>query len=216
MILKAPHLINNKNIMSNKLYILFSGILVSATMIGLFVATSKMQANKIAASHHQQATTSQSANQKKTAVANTEKDRALTILNMWYDLSSDTETTGIRLDSNVKQARKVGMHSDLLAAIKPGYRIQLPSLIGDHYFLKLDKIEKISESEMQIYGELEDKDESYFSTISIIDNTLLAVLSTPKGDYDIKMMDGRGVVYKSGTDTNVGSVIDKPGFLDTE
>ncbi len=205
--------------MSTKLYILFSAIIVSLTMVGLFVATSKLQENKEPRSTRSVATTIQANkihNEPLVNSANKEQDKSVTILNMWYDLAADAETNGVRLDEEIKDARKIGIHSDLLSAIKPGYRLQLPNLIGDDYFLKLGKVERITDTQIQIYGELEDENETYFSTISIIDNTLLAVLSTPKGDYDLKMVDGKGVVYKS-EDMNSAtssSVVDIEGFLE--
>ncbi len=200
--------------MSNKLYILFSGILVSITMVGLFIAASKLQEGKAVDLPVSSVATNVNLKQHQDPVSLAKKDHALTILNMWYDLSPEEDTGDIRVDEKVSQVRKVGIHSDLLAAVKPGSKVQLPRLIGEKYFLRLDKVEKISDSEIQIYGELEGQQERYFSTISIIDNTLLAVLSTPQGDYDIKMVDGRGVVYKSDDELNRGSVIDQPGFLD--
>ncbi len=206
--------------MSTKLYILLSGIIVSITMVGLFVATSKLQENK---SKHQLVNQSdQSVQEARISTADQKKDvgsetdQSLTILNMWYDLESDADTGGIRLDPSIKTSRKIGIHSDLLSAIKPGYKVQLPSLIGDDYFLKLGKVEKVTDTEIQIYGELDHNDETYFSTISIIDNTLLAVLSTPKGDYDLRMVDGKGVIYQAEEvePSKASSVSDLESFLD--
>ncbi|MEE9352037.1 MAG: hypothetical protein V3U78_07235 [Thiotrichaceae bacterium] len=208
--------------MSTKLYILLSGIIVSITMVGLFVATSKLQENK---STHQLANQSDqsvkiartsTANQKKGKGVESETNQSLTILNMWYDLESSADTGSIRIDSDIKNSRKIGIHSDLLSAIKPGYKVQLPSLVGDNYFLKLGKVEKVTDKEIQIYGELDHNDETYFSTISIIDNTLLAVLSTPSGDYDLRMVDGKGVIYQAEEDapSKASSVSDLDSFLD--
>ncbi len=203
--------------MSTKLYILFSGIIVSITMVGLFVATSMLQQNKAHRATSPAVAAIQSKKTHSKEPTNKEQDQSLAILNMWYDLAPDAETGGIRLDEElIKDSRKIGIHSDLLSALKPGYRLQLPNLIGDNYFLKLGKVEKITDSQIQIYGELEDKNETYFSTISIIDNTMLAVLSTPNGDYDLKMVDGKGVVYRSGdiNSSKASSVVDIKGFLE--
>ena len=204
--------------MSTKLYILLSGIIVSLTMVGLFVAASKLQDSKTHQSSQRSVNIIRNQPLQKTAREKNDSidNQSLTILNMWYDLKPGTDTSGIRIDDDVKHARKVGIHTDLLAAIKPGYKVQLPSFFGESYLLKLGKVERLADSEMQIYGEIEDNNETYFSTISVIGNTLLAVLSTPNGDYDLKMVDGKGVIYQSEDlpASKAGSVVDLDSFLD--
>jgi hypothetical protein len=202
--------------MSTKLYILFSAVLVSITMVGLFMMTAKLQENNNTAVASDSRAASLPAKQSPTATTSKDTAQTLTILNLWYDLAADADTNGIQIAGNIDTAQKIGIHQDLFSVIKSGYKVQLPHHIGDNYLLKLGKIIKVSDTETKIFAELEDGDETYFSTISIIDNKMLAVLSTPKGDYDMKMVDGIGVVYKSteADVSQVGSVIDQPGFLD--
>ncbi len=207
--------------MSNKLYILFSGIFILVSMVGIYLVTSEWQENKVVDRAEVKSSSltkvKKTYKNKEVRVNNSSPspDNSLTILNMWYDLAADEETKGVRLNDNVSESRKVGIHTGLLAAIKPGYRVQLPNLVGEGYFLKLDRVERITNQEIQIYGEIEDQDEVYFSTISIIGNTLLAVLSTPEGDYDLNMIDGKGVVYKSEgvPSSKASSVMDMESFL---
>lgn len=204
--------------MSNKLYILFSGALVSVTMIGLFVLTSKLQNDK------QQITAQPSPvlSQQKRIQAPTSKistqDQALTILNMWYNLTQEDGTNGIRLDHRIQNAQKIGIRSEMLSAMQVGYNIELPDLDGNRYLMKLAKVESDARSEVQIFGEINQNDVTYFSTISIKDNTILGVLSTPNGGYDMKMVDGKGYVYKSfdqeESQQTADAVIDLEGFLD--
>ena len=207
--------------MSNKLYILFSGIFILVSMVGIYLVTSEWQENKVVDRAEVKSSSltkvKKISKNKEVNVNNSSlsSDNSLTILNMWYDLAADEKTEGVRLNDNVSKSRKVGIHTDLLAAIKPGYRVQLPNLVGEGYFLKLDRVERVTNEEIQIYGEIEDQDEVYFSTISIIGNTLLAVLSTPEGDYDLNMIDGKGVVYKSEDvpSSKASSVTDMESFL---
>lgn len=211
---------NNKT-MSNKVYILLSGLLVSATMIGLFALTSKLQEEKVtrvktAASIP---TPPKQAQPKNSQQLTLDKDKALTILNIWYQLDPEDDAGGVRLDNRIENANKVGIRTEMLSAIQSGYNIELPTLDGNQYLLKLGKVKKTTDTDMEIFGEIRGPEMTYYSSISVKDNTLLAVLSTPRGDYDLKMKDGKGYVYKSvDIDAHMpnatDSVIDLKGFLE--
>lgn len=207
--------------MSNKLYILLSGIFIVTFMVGIFVVTSKLQEKEQPASKQSTSLAKHVISPKTekiqhdTTANNAEEDQSLTILNMWYDLAPEAATNGVRLSGDVASSRKIGIHSGLLSAIKPGYKVQLPSLVGGDYLLKLEKVERITDTEVQIYGQIEAGNETYFSTISVMNNAMLAVLSTPNGDFDVNMIDGKGVVYRSEevAPSEVGAVSDLESFL---
>lgn len=203
--------------MSNRVYILLSGILVSLTMIGLFFLTAKLQEEKQPVTSYQKRPVTQVKSKEAVKPDTTARDEALTILNMWYQLDKDDTANGVRLIGSIDNASKIGMHRDLLSVIKKDYKIELPPLDGVHYLLKLEKVEKHAGEEMQIFGKIKSKGQTYFSTISVIENTVLAVLSTPTGDYDLKMHNGKGYVYKIDKNTTTavqqGLMVDVEGFM---
>jgi len=140
-----------------------------------------------------------------------DSDNLLTILNLWYDLDEHHENIAVRLNPRIEDAKKIGFNSRILPILKPSDKIQLPVINNKKYLLHVKNINKTGDNELEVYGEFRHNGKIYASTLSFTKKSMLALLSTPTGNFDIRMSNDKGYIYRS----NQGeSVVDLPSFLD--
>lgn len=141
-------------------------------------------------------------------------DLHLTVLNLWYDLASHDEDIPVRLDPRIKQAKKIGFNSRLMAILEKDDRVQLPLIDDQRYLLQIKNINKNSNNDIEIYGELNHNGKIYASTVSLTTKkVLLALLSTPSGHFDVRMANDKGYIYQSDQLEDIEAMIDLPRFL---
>ena len=223
--------------MSTKLYLILSAALICAFMAMIYFATSSRveQVNRKPTSEQTDHTTIP--HKKNSAAINcpqkietrskpsTEKldvsnEKSLTILNLWYNLNNHPEKLTVSIDPRIKNVQKVGVNTRIISILEATDTIQLPLIDGEKYLLQIKNISKRKNVDMEIYGEIDYRGSVYSSTITLVDHSLYALLSTPSGDYDLRMADDKGYLYKSGQlEGNRGlktaeSIIDLPSFLD--
>lgn len=144
----------------------------------------------------------------------------LTVLNLWYELKvNNEEDISVRLDPRVKGAKKIGFNSRILAALKTDDKIQLPLIHNKKYLLNIKGIKKTSNNKLEIYGELNHDGKMYASTLSITKKSLYGLLSTPTGNFDIRMSNDKGYIYPSNQLVDIdgsespSAIVDLPPFL---
>ena len=140
----------------------------------------------------------------------------LTILNLWYDLDKQDENISVRLNPRIKNVKKIGFNSRILSTLKQNDKIQLPIVNNEKHIISIKNINKITNKGLEIYGELNHKGKIYASTLSIREKSMFALLSTPSGDFDIRMANDKGYIYHSNQDQEdaLESIVDLPSFLD--
>lgn len=227
--------------MSTKLYLILSTALICAFMAMIYVATDSRVEKTITEQTVKQtpkpASHSVTSNKNKSAAKNcpqdiqakkngsTEKlainnEKSLTILNLWYYLSNSTEKLTVSIDPRIKEVERIGVNTRILPMLKETDIIQLPIINGEKYLLHVKNITTRKNVKVEIYGEVRYRNSIYSSTITLVDNSLYGLLSTPSGDYDIRMADDKGYLYKSGqldgaaNFKSAESIIDLPSFLD--
>ena len=140
-----------------------------------------------------------------------EDDNQLTLLNLWYNLDKQNESISVRLNPRINNAKKIGFNSRVLSILKQGDKIELPVISGKKYLLSIKNIKITGNSALEIYGEFSHNGNVYASTLSFTQKSMLALLSTPTGNFDIRIANDKGYIYRS----NQGeSIIDLPSFLD--
>jgi hypothetical protein len=140
-----------------------------------------------------------------------EDDNQLTVLNLWYNLDKQDENISVRLNSRINDAKKIGFNSRILPILKQGDKLQLPVIDNKKYILDIKSINKKGNNALEVYGEFSHNGKIYASTLSLTKKSMLALLSTPTGNFDIRMANDKGYIYRS----NQGeSIVDLPSFLD--
>ncbi len=140
-----------------------------------------------------------------------EDSNQLTILNLWFNLDKQDENISVRLNSRINDAKKIGFNSGILPILKQGDKIELPAIAGKKHLLNIKNIKKTGNNTLEVYGEFRYNGKIYASTLSLTQKSMLALLSTPTGNFDIRMANDKGYLYRS----NQGeSIVDLPSFLD--
>ncbi len=205
--------------MSKKRYIILFLSLVSLFIFAFYTTTIKSEAkNNTRFISKATNKTLEECRHKKTIKHNistldeaTEDNSPLTILNLWYNLDKDDENISVRLNSRIKDAKKIGFNSRILPILKQGDKVQLPVINNKKYIIHIKNINKTGNNALEVYGEFSHNDKIYASTLSLTKKSLLALLSTPAGNFDIRMANDKGYIYHS----NQGeSIVDLPSFLD--
>ena len=198
----------------NKNEILGANTIRHSVSVDTLSSKTKLSTKKCTSDNESVALPSQSTVQYSNATdKDNEKGKQLTVLNLWYHLDKHDEDISVRLDPRIKEARKIGLNSRLIPILEKNDKVQLPTINDQHYLLKIKSINKNSNNDIEIYGELDHNGKVYASTLSLTKKVVLALLSTPNGHFDVRMVNDKGYIYQSDQLDDIEAVVDLPSFL---
>lgn len=144
----------------------------------------------------------------------------LSILNVWFELEPGVDIPDIHLDDRIVIDKKLGVHTEYLSMINVGHMLEIPSSGENRYLIKLTDKKKTGKK-FELHGELQTQGRIFFSDFSISKNNIYGLIETPEGEFNLRMSQGKGYLYKSDQldkfsdrkDSRPDVITDIPGFL---